>query len=100
MRTTTRTPRFALSALLGLAPALCILHASGDAANRTPKDPNGFAALTAPVQEPVRRQILNAAMTAFAPSLEMKENVGFLLTPALLVQEIISDDVIVTYPCE
>jgi hypothetical protein len=37
---------------------------------------------------------------AFQPSLEMKENVDFFLTPALLVQEAISDDIIITYPTE
>jgi hypothetical protein len=34
------------------------------------------------------------------PSFEMRENVDFLLTPAILVQESISDDVILTYPEE
>lgn len=34
------------------------------------------------------------------PSLEMKEATDFLLTPALLVQEAISPDVIITYPTE
>ena len=37
---------------------------------------------------------------SFRPSLEMKENADFLLTPALLVQEAISEDVIITYPTE
>lgn len=46
-------------------------------------------------------QSANKAVTAgFEPSLEMKENVDFLLTPALLVQEALSEDVIVTYPSE
>ena len=36
----------------------------------------------------------------FKPSLAMKENADFLLTPALLVQEAISDDIIITYPTE
>ena len=40
------------------------------------------------------------AAMGFAPSLEMKENTDFLLTPALLVQEVLSDDLIVTYPSE
>ena len=35
-----------------------------------------------------------------SPSLEMKENVDFFLTPALLVQESISENVIITYPGE
>ncbi len=100
MTTTTRPHLLSLSVLLALGAAPCLFYVFSDAAGRDAKDPNGFATLTATVQEPVRRQILQAAMTAFAPSLEMKENVGFLLTPALLVQEIISDDVVVTYPCE
>lgn len=36
----------------------------------------------------------------FEPSLAMKENADFLLTPALLVQEAISDDIVITYPTE
>ncbi len=36
----------------------------------------------------------------FEPSLEMRENVDFLLTPALLVQDAISEGVIITYPEE
>jgi len=46
------------------------------------------------------RAATSAATTGFSPSLEMKENVDFLLTPALLVQEAISDDIIITYPSE
>ena len=47
-----------------------------------------------------RRDILSAATRAFEPSLEMKENVDFLLTPALLVQEVMSTDIVITYPSE
>jgi len=36
----------------------------------------------------------------FEPSLEMRENVDFILTPALLVQENLSREIIVTYPGE
>ena len=42
----------------------------------------------------------NFGLGPFQPSLEMKENVDFLLTPALLVQEAICDDVVITYPTE
>jgi len=98
--TTTKSRRLPLSVLIVLMMAMCFLHTSGGAANRNSNDLNSFAVLTAPAKQPVRRQILKAATTAFAPSLEMKENVGFLLTPALLVQEILSEDVVVTYPCE
>lgn len=40
------------------------------------------------------------ALGPFRPSLEMKEHADFLLTPALLVQEAICDDVVMTYPTE
>src|SRR5437667_2681366 len=36
----------------------------------------------------------------FASSLVSKEFVDFLLTPALVVQEVISEDAIITYPSE
>lgn len=36
----------------------------------------------------------------FRSSLEMKENVDFLLTPAILVQQAMQDDAIVIYPSE
>ena len=36
----------------------------------------------------------------FTVSLEMKENVDFLLTPALLVQEALCEDVVITYRSE
>lgn len=39
-------------------------------------------------------------LVPFQPSLEMKENADFLVTPAILVQEAISDDIIMTYPTE
>jgi hypothetical protein len=46
------------------------------------------------------RSASRSATTGFAPSLEMKENMDFLLTPALLVQEAMSEDVVATYPSE
>ena len=46
------------------------------------------------------RSATRMATTGFRPSLEMKENVDFLLTPALLMQEALSDEIITTYPSE
>jgi len=49
----------------------------------------------------IAKQIASGyGMGPFQPSLEMKENADFLLTPALLVQEAICDDVVLTYPTE
>lgn len=46
-------------------------------------------------------QLLSGQMTyPFEPSLEMKENVDFLLTPAILVQEALSGHVVLTYPTD
>ncbi len=47
-----------------------------------------------------RQLAFQHSMDNFEPSLEMKEHADFLLTPALLVQEAISEDVIMTYPTE
>ena len=42
----------------------------------------------------------NHVVGNFRPSLEMKEKMDFLLTPAFLVQQTISDGVVLTYPEE
>ena len=47
-----------------------------------------------------RRKATEIASGPFNPSLEMKENVDFLLTPALLVQQIVSGETEVIYPPE
>jgi hypothetical protein len=51
-------------------------------------------------QQGVLREVERRVGAPFLPSLEMKENADWLLTPALLVQEVISEDVVVTYPSE
>lgn len=47
-----------------------------------------------------RRKAQVLAADLVSPSLEMKENVDFLLTPAIMVQEAMSLDVVPTYPTE
>jgi len=47
-----------------------------------------------------RRIAADYGLGPFQPSLEMKENADFLLTPAILVQESLSDGIITTYPTE
>jgi len=51
-------------------------------------------------QSAALRAATRMATTGFRPSLEMKENVDFLLTPAMLTQEVLSDEIITTYPSE
>jgi len=49
----------------------------------------------------IARQLASGfGLGPFQPSLEIKEDTDFFLTPALLVQEAICDDVIITYPTE
>jgi hypothetical protein len=64
------------------------------------EDPNTTAEAKAQAEAAALRSATKSATTVFAPSLEMKENVDFLLTPALLVQEAMSNDLITTYPSE
>lgn len=64
------------------------------------KDPNMALARDQQLRAAALRAATKAATTGFRPSLEMKENVDFLLTPALLVQEALPQDVIITYPSE
>ena len=58
-----------------------------------------------PITETHKKQIAKKiasdyGLGPFKPSLEMKECADFLLTPALLVQEALSDDIVITYPTE
>jgi hypothetical protein len=100
MRTIAGLRILSLGILVGTTLVAFFLWGSyGDLASASDNS-NSFGALVAPVDEGVRRQILKAATVTFQPSLEMKENADFLLTPALLVQDIIEEDVVVTYPSE
>jgi hypothetical protein len=47
-----------------------------------------------------RRLLSTHLSITFEASLEMRENVDFLLTPVLLVQEALSEDIVITYPSE
>jgi len=52
------------------------------------------------MRQTISREVSRKMTQNFRVSLEMRENVDFLLTPALLVQEAISHGVVVTYPAE
>lgn len=64
------------------------------------EDANRVIATESQKQAMAKQIVSRQSMSNFESSVEMKENVDFLLTPALLVQEAISDDVILTYPSE
>jgi hypothetical protein len=66
--------------------------------SRTELKPNGEAGTLA---DSVGRQVGGqVGLGNFDLSLEAKENADFLLTPALLVQEALREDIIITYPME
>ena len=49
----------------------------------------------------IKRDILSGTFAGMTdPSFEMRENIDFLLTPGILVQQCISEDVLITYPEE
>ena len=48
----------------------------------------------------VTRQIMGQTSADFAVSQEMKENADFLLTPAILLQDAMSEGIVITYPSE
>ncbi|MBN1508224.1 MAG: hypothetical protein JW955_15350 [Sedimentisphaerales bacterium] len=53
------------------------------------------------LRESASQEIAGQPLLAnFNLSLETKENADFLLTPALLVQEALRDDTVITYPTE
>ena len=54
---------------------------------------------TRQLREAQQRAVKNAG-GFYGASLEMRENVDFLLTPALLVQEAIDEGAVITYPNE
>ena len=98
--------RFKSIALLCVAASLaatlvvCLSSVADNDAKAGAKGPIAPTDTIAGQRAAAGRQILNAATQVFQPSLEMKENVDFLLTPALLVQEAMSRDVMITYPSE
>ena len=65
-----------------------------------PEENNSLTNAGKDARDASMRLAARSATTGFKPSLEMKENVDFLLTPALLMQEALSEDVIITYPSE
>jgi hypothetical protein len=63
-------------------------------------EPNDVTDAEQRARDIAMRSATRAATGGFRPSLEMKENADFLLSPALLMQEALSDEIITTYPSE
>ena len=66
----------------------------------TASEPNAVTDAEQRARDIAMRSATRMATTGFRPSLEMKENADFLISPALLMQEALSDEIITTYPSE
>jgi hypothetical protein len=71
--------------------------------NDIPEDPRASAVAPGAShrQASSAERVANAVVSSpFKASLEMKENVDFLLTPALVMQQAVSGDGAIIYPSE
>ena len=79
----------------------CRATETRNVARSAPAEPNASASEKAATKrDPVARRAATSVAVGFKPSLEMKENVDFLLTPALIVQQAVSGDGAIIYPSE
>jgi hypothetical protein len=79
---------------------LCLGQSPADSTVSAANAPNTRAGVMVSKEVAFEKIRARFPVDNFQTSLEMKENVDFLLTPALLVQEVISDHVVTTYPSE
>jgi hypothetical protein len=91
---------FGLLYLLIIITVVVCLSLSSGSSSTGITDYNSTVRTIAQKNTEIERQILNSATQGFQPALEMKENVDFLLTPALLMQEAMSQGMVITYPTE
>ena len=88
--------------ILACAFIVCAIPSAGYIAN---DDPNGSnnTPLRPPTQTPqqIAKGLAGREMSGnISPSLNAREAADFLLTPAILTQESISENVLITYPSE
>jgi hypothetical protein len=91
-------PTAQLLALVAVVFLACCAAARN--AYRPPDAEEKDASVSAAVDNVVREGLSKRFLPNFESSLEMRENADFLLAPALLVQNAISRDVVITYPSE
>ena len=77
-----------------------LLCAAADALSTVARSMDANEQAPAPQGTTVGDSVINAYTEGFQSSLEMKENTEFLLTPALLLQESLSSEAIMTFPSE
>jgi hypothetical protein len=92
--------RRSIKVLVGIILLVLLSQVVGSSPARVPLRPRKVPVPEAQKQRIARGLAAGYGLGPFQPSLEMKENADFLLTPALLVQEALSDDVVITYPTE
>ena len=84
---------------MAIVSAMCFSITAGNNRKLDPNDPNDAKVMRQQMAQ-IERQITTQATQGFGSSLEMKENVDFVLTAALLMQEVLSDEILITYPTE
>lgn len=82
------------------AAGLLAAHPSLDINYKSRRDPKSNASVEKAVSSHAAQQFVNMMADNFFSSLDMKENVDFLITPALLVQDALAQNATPTYPAE
>jgi hypothetical protein len=88
--------------MLAILSFVCVLSNIG---GKTELDPDTRAGFETPpseqdIQEMARTLATRRMSENFVPSLKSRESADFLLTPAILMQEAITEGVVLTYPSE
>jgi hypothetical protein len=104
----TREPgkkRFTLAtvaALAVLAPALWSVSSSvpSDTGRESLCESTGVLATVPDLPTTEKKRIYDTLAAGSTPSLEMRENTDFLITPVFLVRQVMSTDSLLTYPTE
>jgi hypothetical protein len=79
---------------------LCLLACLGMGAGRTPQQTAQWLAGLSPEDRVVAHELMAIDYHGVDRSFESREEMDFLVTPTLLVQDAISDDIVLTYPQE
>jgi hypothetical protein len=85
-------------AILVLVSTVCVGDENHSSTHRSPESTASSSEKN--LEEMARTFAASKVLGNFPPSLSAREAEDFLLTPAILVQESLSDKVVVTYPSE
>src|SRR5579859_7415858 len=87
-----------LSWAVGTATVLFLVAGNSQPQSLTPQAPGPIHPKEVDERKAAEAASAKQMSRVFAPSLETMERTDFLLTPALLMQEAISENVVITYP--